>query len=668
MCKRSGKSRTSIDNFYRLRLTSDHSTSQIQYLPSDCDLQALAMIIHTIFLFCYLANNRRKLLPNTPDGSIIPMKSLTNFLPITLLLLCSAGLLAGPLSNYRSPVDVVLARDGRWLATANQTSGSVSLVDVATGQVTDEIACGIHPSFLQQCLDGQHLVVTDTFGGEVSILKVDDGKLHPQATIEVGYQPTGLAVSPEGQTAYVGLVATGEIAELDLNAGKLVRKLEVGAWPRYLALSPDGKRLAVGCSGESRIVVVDVPTWEVAYAEKLSGGINIGHMQCSADGKYVYFPWMIYRSNPINRDNIRRGWVLGSRIGRVRLDESEYREAITLDVPGTAVADPIGITMSGDEKRLVVAASGTHELLVYRRADLPWEGIGGPGDLIDPKLMRDEDMFGRIELGGRPMGIAMANDNRTVYVANYLKDSVQVVDIESREIVREIPLAPSVSLNQIRQGEAVFYDARRSLDQWYSCHTCHYNGGVNSKAMDTWNDGSALTMKTVLPLENLHETGPWTWHGWQVDLNDAMHKSFTTTMQGRPASAEEKAALLAYLNTDRAAPNPFREKDGSLNTTAQRGKQVFESSVANCASCHSGVYFTDGKIHDVGLGSDEDEYDGFNTPSLVGIYRKVRFLHDARARNLEEVLTDFHSPEEVSGTRDLTAEEIADLTAYLKAL
>ncbi|WP_158265612.1 c-type cytochrome [Blastopirellula marina] len=596
------------------------------------------------------------------------MKILAQVLSAALLLLLSTELLAGPLSEYRSPVAVVLAKDGHWLATANQTSGSVSLVDVASGQVTDELACGTHPSFLQKCLDGQHLVVTDTFGGKVRILEINDGKLLPKATIEVGFEPTGLAVSPDGQTAYVGLVATGEIAQLDLAAGKLVRKLEVGAWPRYLALSPDGSRLAVGCSGESRIAIVDVPTWEVAYTEKLSGGINIGHMQCSADGKYVYFPWMIYRSNPISRDNIRRGWVLGSRIGRVRLDDSEYREAITLDVPGTAVADPLGITMSGDEKRLIVAASGTHELLVYRRADLPWEGIGGPGDLIDPKLMRDPDLFGRIELGGRPMGIAMADDNRTVYVANYLKDNIQVVDIESREIVREIPLGPSISANQIRQGEAVFYDARHSLDQWYSCHSCHYNGGVNSKAMDTWNDGSALTMKTVLPLDNLSKTGPWTWHGWQVDLNDAMHKSFTTTMQGRRASEEEKEAILAYLNTDRFPPNPFRAKDGSLSAAAQRGKRVFESSDANCASCHSGDYFTDGKIHDVGLGADEDQYEGFNTPALVGIYRKVRFLHDARARNLEEVLTDFHSPEEVSGTRALTEEEISDLVSYLKSL
>ena len=253
------------------------------------------------------------------------MRLVALILPLVFLLGDASWLLAAKidgLGQYRSPVDVVLDEGGKWLATVNQTSGTLSLVELPSGKVADEQPCGDHPSYVQTCLDGQHLVVSDTFGGEIWVFEVAQGTLRPTATIDVGYQPTGMAVSPDGKTAYVGLVATGEVAQLDLAAGKLTRKLEVGKWPRYLAISPDGTRLAVGCSGESRIAVIDVRTWEVDYTEKLSGGINLGQMQCSADGKYVYFPWMIYRSNPITKDNIRRGWVLGSRIGRVRLDKS----------------------------------------------------------------------------------------------------------------------------------------------------------------------------------------------------------------------------------------------------------------------------------------------------------------------------------------------------------
>lgn len=575
-------------------------------------------------------------------------------------------------SSYRSPVDLVLAKDAGWLITANETSGSLTLLDTAQGTRLDELTLGGHPAMVVLCRDGNHVAVSCSYSGEVHVVEARNSRLHLQGTISVGYEPIGLTVDPSGQKAFVGLVATGEVAELDLVAMQVTRKLEVGAWPRYLTYSPDGSRLAVACSGDGKIAVVDVAAGEVAYSTRVVNAINLGHLTCSNDGKYVYFPYMVYRTNPINPRNIRLGWVLASRIGRVRLDEPAYREAISLDVPGKAMADPHGIGLTGDEQRLVVAASGTHELLVYRRPDLPFIGIGGPSDLIDPALLADDDLFHRIELGGRPMGLAVGADDQTVYVANYLKDCVQVVDLPSRKVVREISLGDEITrpetLTPQRLGATIFYDARHSLDQWYSCHTCHYNGGINSKAMDTWNDGSPLTMKAVIPLYHAEQTGPWTWHGWQSTLRDSVQGSFEATMQGKEISHEEADAFIAFLSSNRPPPNPFREPDGSLSDAAQRGRSIFESHSAGCATCHTGSYFTDGQIHDVGLGSEEDEYEGYNTPTLLGVYRKVRFLHDGRAKTLEEVLTDYHSPEKVAGERPLSEEERADLIAYLKSL
>lgn len=568
----------------------------------------------------------------------------------------------------RSPVDVALSPDGTWLVTANQTSGSVSLVDLQAQKVLDEMAVGDHPAYLAMCPDGKTLLVSCEYSGEVVVLRIDSGKLQRLGAVRTGFQPCGIAVAPKGNTAFVGLVATGEVAEVDWKTFKILRKFDVGHWPKYLTLSPDGKRLAVGLAGEAKIVTFDTATEKPIFENGLTGGINFGHMQSSADGKYAYFPWMVYRSNPINERNIRLGWVLASRIGRVRLDEEAYREAISLDVPREAVADPFGLAISEDEKRLVVSSSGTHELLIYGLPDLPFIGVGGPGDLIDRRLMGNREAFYRLEVGGRPMGLEMAADSRTVYVANYLRNSVQIVDIEEGTIEGEIDLGgPEVS-SLAREGEAIFFDAGRSLDQWYSCHSCHQDGGVNARPMDTFNDGTGLTFKTVLPLHNVTQTRPWTWHGWQEDLEDAMHRSMTSTMLGRAPNDGDVKALLAYLEELELPPNPFREPDGSLTPAAERGKTVFESSKAGCANCHSGPLLTDGKIHDVGLGSKDDQYQGFNTPSLLGVYRRVRLLHHGRARSLEQLLTDLHAPDKVAGEGDLSEKELADLIAYLKSL
>ncbi|MCC6510259.1 MAG: c-type cytochrome [Pirellulaceae bacterium] len=571
------------------------------------------------------------------------------------------------LSGFRGPVDVALTRNGRYLLSINQLSDSVSLIDVASRNVVSEYQLSKRPTSLT-LIDDQSALISCSTAGVIELIHFDQAGIRAQQKYHVGFEPVGLAVDVARGRAFVGLAAASAVAELDLTSGTIARRIEVGSWPRYVTLSLDGTRLAVGCSGDSKVYVIDATKGEVLYDEPLSGAINMGHMQVSRDGKYAYLPWMIYRTNPINVRNIQLGWVLASRIARVRLDGPSYREAISLDVPRLAIADPHGLAITPNEHRLAVTASGTHELLVYRLQDLPFEGAGGPGDLIDRRLLADRDMFYRIELGGRPMGLALADDNRTAYIANYLQDAIQVVDIETKEVGPPILLGKIPPRTVAHRGMEIFYDGRRSLDQWYSCHTCHYNGGINSKAMDTENDGSINTFKTVLPLEKLQQTKPWTWHGWQEDIDNAMVRSFTKTMQGPDISPEDVRTLLTYLDTLEIPPSPHRLPDGGLTPAAARGQQVFQSEKAGCARCHSGPLFTDGQVHDVGLGGEKDRYKGYNTPMLVGLYRKVRFLHDGRTKSLEQLLTDHHAPENVTGAGALTEAERADLIEYLKSL
>ncbi|MCH7728930.1 MAG: beta-propeller fold lactonase family protein, partial [Planctomycetes bacterium] len=430
---------------------------------------------------------------------------------------------------HRSPVDLVISHDNSWLVTANQTSNTASLVRVADGTILDEVTVGRRPSGLILSPDGKRVLITASYAGNLVVLEVREDKLEEVAKIHVGFEPHGIAIDPNGRIAYVALTAAAEVAVVDLESQTVTDRIDVGRWPRHLALSPDGSRLAVGTSGDRGVSVVDTQTKKMLFIESFIG-LNIGHMKVSSDGKHVYFPWVIYRSLPITKQNIQLGWVLATRIGRIQLDGPARRAAVSLDPRGRAISDPCGLAFTSDEKRLVVSASGTHELLVYR-ADLPFQDSGGT-DHIPRQLLNDKDRFDRIELGGRPMGLQIATDDRTVFVANYLDDSIQVVDIVERKLIRSIPLGGPDKPSLARQGEAIFYDAKRSLDQWYSCQTCHQDGGTNSVVMDTLNDGSNLSFKTVLPLYNVSDTAPWTWHGWQTDLHAAMHKSITSTMLG----------------------------------------------------------------------------------------------------------------------------------------
>ncbi|MFN6401418.1 MAG: hypothetical protein ACK449_16130 [Planctomycetota bacterium] len=565
----------------------------------------------------------------------------------------------------RSPVDLVLSDTDSWLATANQTSNSVSLINISDGKLLDEALIGEHPTGIVLHPWSGQLLVTASYSGELYFLSVHEGRLKIESKILLGFQPTGLAVSPDGKSIYVALTDADQVAVVDFASGSLVRKINVGRWPRTLAVSNDGSRLAVGTSGDRGVSIVDAIDGRLLHIDQFIG-LNIGHMQTSKRTDEVYFPWMVYRRNPINDGNIRLGWVMASRLGRIGFTDSAHRQAISLDPPGKAVADPHGLALTHDEKSIVISASGTQELLVFKQEGLPFQDRGST-DHIDRELLNSPDRFYRIELGGRPMGLRIAKDDRTVWVANYIGNSVQAIDLIDRRIVRSIFLGGNQTPSLARRGEAIFYDAKRSLDQWYSCHSCHYLGGSNAVAIDTVNDGSAYTFKSVLPLFQLNQTGPWTWHGWQVDLVDAMKHSLKTTMAGPNPTHEDALAIAEYVSKLQPPPNPYRTATGELSPSAKRGREIFIGKEGGCIDCHHGSMHTDSQVHDLGLGSTADAYKGYNTPTLKGVFRKVELLHDGRASSLEEVLSGDHAPEKVNG-QAISKEQKADLIEYLKTL
>jgi DNA-binding beta-propeller fold protein YncE len=565
-----------------------------------------------------------------------------------------------------SPVDLVLTPDETCIVTLCQVANSISLVDLTAGKVIARAPCGDRPSSIAVSPDGRRVLATASFSGELFIYDLSGDRLNQIGSVSLGFEPRGVAISPDGELAYVALSAAATVAVVDIEQLRVLDRIAVGRWPRYIALSPDGTRLAIGCSGDGGVSVVDITARKQLYLEDFVG-LNLGQMHVSADGTYVYFPWIVYRQNPITAENIRRGWVLASRIARVRLDGLARREAIALDPRGQAVGDPHGLAISPDEKTLVCAASGTHELLVFRLPGLPFQDYGGPGDHIDPALFKDRERFERIPLGGRPMAVRYSKRGDKVYVANYLLNAIQVVDMNRRSLIQTIELSPSWPASLARQGEAIFYDARRSLDQWYSCHSCHYEGHTNAATIDTRNDGRFGNFKTVLSLRGASHTGPWFWHGWASDFHVALRKSMTGTMLGEEPTDKDVEAVAAFIDTLAPPPNSHREA-GRLSASAKRGEAVFHSGKAGCAQCHTAPHYTDGLTHDVGLGARTDAYSEYNTPSLRGVHDRVRLLHDGRARSLEEALSGPHNPARVTGLGELSADELHDLLAYLRSL
>ncbi len=574
----------------------------------------------------------------------------------------------------RSPIALALTSDGSRLLVANQTAGSVSLVDPKSGTVIRETPTGDRPDSVAISRDGKIGVVAHWYGYDLAILDLSDDKLTVVGRVEVGPEPRGVVVSADGSTAYVTIGVSNEVARVDLTARKVMGRVEVGREPRGLAVTPDGSKLVVGNSRGKSISVVDLSRFAVERTLPMLAD-NLRQIAVSPDGRYAYVAAMNNRGLATTSNNIDLGWVLGQRIERVMLDGSEPAENLTLDPRGDAAGDAHGFAFGDGGKLLAVSCGGTHDLLLLRddKKPLPWaNGVGR--DLMPANLVQDQTRFRRVALTGRPTELAFAPDGITLYVANYLANAIQVVNTATGTLTSTIPLGGPETPTLARQGEALFHDAFRSSNHWYSCNTCHSEGHTGGLDFDTLNDGwqdrSANHLKSrkkAPTLRRVNQTGPWTWHGWQDDLDDAMVESFTKSMQGKKPSADEVKALVAYLGTLEFPRNPYREPDGSLSPAAQRGETLFRSKKTNCASCHGGPELSDGKIHDVGLNERGDVYKGHNPPSLRGVYDKDPYLHDGRAKTLKEVLTGDHAPENLGGEA-ISASEMDDLIAYLKSL
>ena len=576
----------------------------------------------------------------------------------------------------RSPIALALSADGSRLLVANQTAGSVALVDPVLGRVIREVSTGDRPSGVAISPDGKLGAVAHWYGYDLAILDLEGDKAAILGRVEVGPEPRGVVIGPDGRTAYVAVGVSNEVVRVDLIEQKVTGRVAVGREPRALAFTPDRARLVVANNRDRSLSVIGLEKFAAERTLPIDSE-NLRQLAIGPDGKTAYVAAMKVRGMATTFTNIDLGWVLGQRIVRVALDGSEPSDNLSLDPKGDAAGDAHGLAIGEGGSLLAVALGGTHEVMLFRqgKAPLPWrEGYGR--DVMATDLRNDPARFRRVELGGRPTELAFAPDGKTLYVANYLANAVQVVDAGAATLSRTIPLGGPETPSLARLGEALFHDADRSANHWYSCNSCHGDGGhTNGLDYDTMNDGwqdltsnHLRSRKKVPTLRRVAATGPWTWHGWQDSLDDAITESYTKSMQGKRPSKDEVRAVAAYLETLDFPKNPNLAPGGQPTPAARRGEALFRSASVGCASCHGGPEFTDGKLHDVGLTERGDVYKKHNPPSLKGVYDKDPYLHDGRARTLREALAGAHSPEALVAGPALSDADLDDLVAYLKSL
>ncbi len=137
--------------------------------------------------------------------------------------------------------------DSRGIAS----TGTVTRVDLTSGQVTHTIQVGLHPMAVLWDEPRQLVYVANGNSDSVSVIDALQNRLvntiavQPFGVRTPGIAPTALAISGDGARLFVACGGLNAVAVFETGSRKLLGLIPTAWYPNGLALSRDGKYLAV---------------------------------------------------------------------------------------------------------------------------------------------------------------------------------------------------------------------------------------------------------------------------------------------------------------------------------------------------------------------------------------------------------------------------------------
>ncbi len=597
--------------------------------------------------------------------------------------------------HYRSPVGITLSEDGSTLYVSCEDRDRIFALDPSTGELRATIPTGRFPfSMVHRGASGR-LYVTNRRGDSVSVIDTRTGET--LSTIRVGDDPHGLVVDPAESWMVVANLATDDLSVVDLATGREVKRLMAGRFPFQAAASPDLGRIFVSSQvtlpvphrtpPEIELTMVDTGSMTVVDRKVLRGAVIGQGVAVSPDGRFVVVALEIPK-NLLPETQIYQGWMVTYAVAVAETMPGGKVAYLLLDEPNLYFADPYGVAFSRDGRYLYVTSSGVDTLTV-----IDWAAAlkrlrvrGGHIGLTDREiehLSRDLAASGgyvvaRVHTGRNPKQVVVSPDDRLIYVANRLSDSVSVISRDDWRVVREIDLGGPRELTRLRRGAIAFHFATISFQHQLSCNTCHPENLVDGLVYDIAADGGmGLNLTDNRTLRGIALTPPFKWSGKNPNLaRQEGPRAAQLFFRSHGFTPREVDAITAFIESFPLEENRYRGSE--LNEFQRRGMLIFERDhtndgryipVANrCVTCHPAPHYTDLMMHDVGTRAAHDDHGEFDTPGLNNIYEQAPFLHDGRCWSLEEIWT-VHNPFDTHGvTNDMTKEQLNDLIEYLKTL
>jgi len=151
-----------------------------------------------------------------------------------------------------SPQDIKLDPTGRTFYVADKNLGGVFTIDAATFTKTGFIATGADTHGLYPSRDARMLYVSNRGSGSVSVIDFASGQVAATWMIPGGGSPDMGGVSPDGSVLWLSGRYDKAVYALSTGDGHLIAKVPVGDKPHGLCVWPQPGRYSLGHTGVMR--------------------------------------------------------------------------------------------------------------------------------------------------------------------------------------------------------------------------------------------------------------------------------------------------------------------------------------------------------------------------------------------------------------------------------
>ena len=362
-----------------------------------------------------------------------------------------------------------------------------SLYDILNGDIVKTtVTVGSRPYDVAITPDGNYAYVVNYNAGTVSVIQISTNTV--TATVTVGTNPYAVAITPDGNYAYVANYGSNTVSVIQISTNTVTATITVGSGPSGAAITPDGNYAYVTNRGSGTVSVIQLSTNTVTATVTVKSGPN--GVRITPDGNYAY----------VANDN-------SGDVSVIQISTNTVTATVTVG------STPVEVAITPDGNYAYVTNYGSNTVSVIQ--------------------ISSNTVTATITVGTNPYGVAITPDGNYAYVANNGSNTVSVIQISSNTVTATVTVGSSP------EGVAITPDGNYAYVANYGSNTVSVIQ-INS-VVNNWHG-----IKGIIPLNRKYNQDLTAQTNATTTLSTASTISITPSFSGR---VKIKAILRGSNNT-----------------------------------------------------------------------------------------------------------------------